>query len=135
MIKEQEKLAEEIVEELTDDLNIKTLEWLYDFDYTDVEDNVFELWGGEIESVLEGVKEMVIEGLAKKIYKDDVAKEVYIVGKVCEVIKEKDCNEYNFLKLDVEIKKVFRLLYPYYPEEITLAKLRAMCLRKIYSGE
>lgn len=134
MIEEQKKFSKKIVEELTDDLNTETLEWLYDLDYTDLEDNVYELWGIKIESILEDVKELVINDLKEKVY-NNTAKEQYIVNKVCEIIKEKDCNEYNFLKLDVEIKKVFRLLYPYYPEEITLAKLRAMCLKKIYSGE
>lgn len=134
MIEEQKRFSKKIVEELTDDLNTETLEWLYDLDYTDLEDNVYELWGIKIESILEDVKELVINDLKEKVY-NNTAKEQYIVNKVCKVIKEKDCNEYNFLKLDVEIKKVFRLLYPYYPEEITLAKLRAMCLRKIYSGE
>lgn len=134
MIEEQKRFSKKIVEELTDDLNTETLEWLYDLDYTDLEDNVYELWGIKIESFLEDVRELVINDLKEKVY-NNTAKEQYIVNKVCKVIKEKDCNEYNFLKLDVEIKKVFRLLYPYYPEEVTLAKLRAMCLRKIYSGE
>lgn len=123
--------ANEVIEEIDFTTEYNDLEWLYDVKYTDLEDNIFELHGDKIENILENVKEMIIKGLVKETYKD-ATKESYIIEKVREKITEKDCNEYNFLKLDVEIKKVFRTIYQHYPNEEKLADLRAMFLSELY---